>query len=179
MSNRFKIINGHAPYFVTFTIIDWVDIFTRKNYRDLFLEALNFYIDNRGLIVYEYVIMSNHIHTILQQPNGQLGNTVRDLKKYTAKGILAAAENEPESRRYWMMDRFEFCGKQVGQPHQVWVHDSHAVELWSLKFFDQKCLYIQLNPVRAGLVEKPEDWMYSSAYDRLSHSPKVKLFAAI
>lgn len=47
--------------------------------------------------------------------------------------------------------------------HQFWMHDNHTEEVNTLKFTIQKLNYIHLNSVRAGLVERAEDWLYSSA----------------
>ncbi len=74
-----------------------------------------------------------------------------------------------ESRRDWMMKRFEFAARRSirNQPHQFWMHDNHAEELSTAKFTNQKLNYIHMNPVRAGLVDKAEDWNYSSARNYL------------
>lgn len=59
------------------------------------------------MILYGYVIMSNHIHLIIQSKGGKLSDLVRDFKKFTAKNILEAIQTEPESRREWMLDLFK------------------------------------------------------------------------
>jgi REP element-mobilizing transposase RayT len=177
MSDGYKIRDQQAVYFVTFTIVDWVDLLTRESYRDVLLENLNFYHEQRGLCIYAYVVMSNHMHLILQQPVGRLSNTVRDYKKYTSRIMAQMVMNEPESRREWLLHRFAWnAGVSANVTnYQVWVHDSHAEGIWTRPFYEQKERYIHMNSVRAGWVEKPEDWVYSSAYDRLQIIPKVKL----
>ena len=64
-----------------------------------------------------------------------------------------------------MLKRFEFAAKSNSRNgnYQFWMHDNRAKELITHKFTAQKLDYIHSNPVRTGLVEKPEDWMYSSA----------------
>jgi hypothetical protein len=47
--------------------------------------------------------------------------------------------------------------------YQFWQHDNKPIELWSNKVFDEKINYIHNNPVEAGLVSYPEDYVYSSA----------------
>jgi hypothetical protein len=47
--------------------------------------------------------------------------------------------------------------------YQVWTHENHAEILYSNKFIEQKLDYIHQNPVRSGIVEKPEEYRYSSA----------------
>lgn len=46
--------------------------------------------------------------------------------------------------------------------HQFWTHKNHAILIESEKFLRQKMSYIHMNPVRAGFVDEPAHWMYSS-----------------
>ncbi len=178
-SGAYRITNPTGLYFITATIVDWVDIFTRQSYRDVIIENLNFYHQQRGLRTYGYVIMPNHCHFILQQPEGNLSFAIRDFKKMTARTIADMLQSEPESRREWLLHRLKWnAGRNTNTAnHQVWIHSSHAEEIWSYKFFVQKLNYIHLNPVRAGLVELPEHWIYSSAYDLSFPNPKVPVYS--
>jgi|GEM_PF-4568697 len=72
-------------HFVTFTIVNWVDLFTRQDYKQLIVENLNYCIRHKGLTVFAYVIMSNHIHLIIQSQESNLSNIIRDFKKFTSK----------------------------------------------------------------------------------------------
>lgn len=75
--------------------------------------------------------------------------------------VLAAKE----SRREWMLDIFKKAGE--GNSHnshyQFWQQDNHPIELFTAAFAEQKIDYIHNNPVTAGIVYKPEDYVYSSA----------------
>jgi REP element-mobilizing transposase RayT len=177
MSTGYQIKTQQNLHFITFTIVDWVDVFVRKSYRDVLINTLNFYIDKRGLQVFGYVIMSNHMHAILYQPSGSLSDTIRDLKKYSANKILELIKAEPERRREWMLHRFSWNAtlRANVSNYQVWKHDNHAEEIWSWKFFNQKLNYIHQNPVRAGLVDMPQHWLYSSAADQVRTEPLVKI----
>jgi REP element-mobilizing transposase RayT len=62
--------------------VDCIDVFTRPTYKDCVIECLNFLCKNKGIILYSYVIMSNHIHLIVQSENGQLSDLIRDFKIY-------------------------------------------------------------------------------------------------
>ena len=64
MSNAYRIVNQEAVYFLAFQVVGWVDIFTRQIYRDIAIESLKYCQTNKGLQIYAYVIMSNHIHLI-------------------------------------------------------------------------------------------------------------------
>jgi len=63
------------------------------------------------------------------------------------------------------MKRFEFSAKAHARNsvYQLWTHENHAIELFTPAFTNQKLDYIHNNPVRAGIVENPEDYLYSSA----------------
>jgi len=71
--------------------------------------------------------------------------------------MLKAIDTETESCRKWMLNLFEFSAKQHkrNEKYQIWTHEN--------QFMDSKINYIHENPVRAGLVEKAEDYLYSSA----------------
>lgn len=179
MSKAYTITDPNGVYFLTFTVVDWVDLFTRPAYRDVLIDNLNFYHRQRGLRTYGYVVMTNHMHVILQQPDGHLAHTVRDFKKMTARTMIELVYSEPESRREWLVHRFKWNAAYRAnvQLHQVWIHGSHAEELWSRKFFEQKLHYIHMNPVRAGWVNRPEDWRYSSASDLMRPVPLVPVYS--
>ena len=152
-------------HFITATVVDWVDVFSRKAYRNCIIESLDFCIKNKGMILYGFVIMSNHIHLIIQSDKNKLSDLIRDFKKFTAKTILHKIETEPESRADWMLKRFEFACKSHSrnEKYQFWQYGNHPEEIFSEKFFWSKLDYIHLNPVRAGIVVKASHYLYSSA----------------
>ncbi len=166
MSKEGYIIRDQSkPHFITATVVDWVDVFTRKTYRDCIIESLNYCIKNKGMILYGYVIMSNHIHLIIQSENNKLSDLIRDFKKFTAKSILNKIENETESRADWMLKRFQFACKSHSrnEKFQFWQYGSHPEEIFTQKFMWSKLDYIHLNPVRSGIVSKASHYLYSSA----------------
>jgi putative transposase len=75
-----------------------------------------------------------------------------------------------ESRKDWLKLVFEYHAKFNNSIHQVWQNGSHPIELRSPNFFKQKIDYIHLNPVRAGWVREPEDYIYSSASNYINNS---------
>ena len=113
--------------------------------------------------------MSNHVHFILSAKQGfGLSNILRDFKKYTSDKVIKAIEQNPsESRKEWMLHLFKQAGKKNSRNncYQFWQQDNHPIELSSNDMIDQKLGYIHNNPVKAGIVEKAEDYLYSSARD--------------
>ncbi|HEY3387654.1 MAG TPA: transposase, partial [Saprospiraceae bacterium] len=153
-----------GTYFLTFTVVDWVDIFSRRIYRDILLDSLRYCRAEKGLQIWGYALMTNHIHSILRAKAGNLPSIVQSIKRHTASKILKAIQEVPESRQDWMLKRFEFAARKNSRDsfYQFWNHNNHAELIDTHAFFEQKLNYIHQNPVRAGWVEKPEDWLYSS-----------------
>ena len=117
MSEKYKVRNPDALYFITFAVVGWVDVFTRRCYVDILLESIKFCQKEKGLEVYAWCIMSNHVHLIVgRNGSNDIPNIIRDLKKYTSKQIVKAiAENNRESRRDWMLSLFLEYGYKSGK----------------------------------------------------------------
>ncbi len=169
MPSKYKFHNPEGLYFVTLTIIDWVDIFSREIYRKIMIDSLNYSIINKGLVLHAWVIMSNHLHLIISaKPNYKLSEILRDMKKFTSKQIITAIkDNKKESRKKWMLRIFIHRGliNPNNKKYQVWKQDNHPVDLDTNIKIDQRLDYLHNNPVKAGLVFDAEHYVYSSAID--------------
>jgi len=168
--DKYFIKDQNAKYFLTFTVIDWVDVFTRKEYKMEIVDSLNYCINHKGLIVYGWVIMSNHIHCIWQAKEGnKLSDIIRDFKKFTSKRISSMIEQGAESRKVWLLKKFEFAGKRLQRikKYKFWKDDNHAIYLDDLdtQLLEQKLDYIHNNPVNAMIVKEPHEYIFSSAID--------------
>ena len=127
MSIGYKISDQEGAYFLIFQIVGWVDIFTRKEYRDIAIESLIYCQHKKGLVIFAYVIMSNHIHLFARSSKGNLSGTIRDFKNFTSKRFIEIVEDKIESRREWMKMVFEYHAKfKNKQTNQVWTHENHA-----------------------------------------------------
>ena len=171
-----RIHDNDATYFLTFTVVNWIDVFTRARYCDIIVNSLNFCIEKKGLVVYSWVIMSNHIHLICKAVNGNLSGVIRDFKKHTSKEIIKSIKEEEESRRDWMLWMFERCAKkEKREGYTFWREGNHAEELISNHFKDQKLFYIHNNPVAARIVVEAHDYLWSSAIDYSDGKGLVKI----
>ncbi len=99
MSTGYKILEKTGSYYLTFQIVGWVDIFTRKIYRDLTIESLKYCQEFKGLHLYAYVIMPNHIHLLAQSEQEDLSGFIRDFKNHRSREFLNSVEDKKESRR--------------------------------------------------------------------------------
>ncbi len=154
-------------YFVTLTVVDWIDIFTQSIYFDYIIENLNFCQRKKNLEVYEYVIMTNHLHMICLGRDKPLSDILRDFKTFTSKGLVQFIQNnEKESRKKWMLAAFKQHGKEnpMNKTYQFWQNMNSPTLLYNNKIIDQKADYIHQNPIKAGFVAEPYDWYYSSAH---------------
>ncbi len=163
MSEYLKI-QCNKNYFITLTIVEWIDLFTRECYVDILIASIKYCQKNKGLDLYAYVIMPSHIHMIAGTDDN-LSNILRDMKEHTSKIIIKEIlENPKESRREWLIEMFtrpETGNRKAG--YKVWQSGNYPVELHSIKFINQKEQYIHRNPVKAGIVIYPEDYRLSSA----------------
>ncbi|WKV11495.1 REP-associated tyrosine transposase [Marivirga harenae] len=175
--DRYKIADRNALYFVTFTVVNWIDVFTRRSYKIEVVNSLNYCIQQKGLKVYAWCLMSNHIHLILSADKGfRLSDIIRDFKKFTAKRILKMIETEVESRREWMLQQFKLAGLKLQsiKKYKFWKDDNHAIELTS-KMIDGRVEYIHQNPVKALIVDDAEEYVYSSARDYAGRTGLVQI----
>jgi putative transposase len=161
----YKIRNQGAMHYLTFTIEGWVDLLSRKTYKDALLESMNFCKQNKNLRVHAFVIMTNHLHVIWTAKDNNLSDVIRDFKTFTSKSFIKLIHETPESRREWLLYMFKFYARQTSanKEYKLWTNNNHPIELISEDFFYQKLAYIHNNPVRAGIVNQEKDYIYSSA----------------
>jgi putative transposase len=164
----YKIRNKKEAHFISFAVVEWIDVFTRKEYCDILLDSIQYSQNTRGLLLHSWCVMSNHVHLIASANGENISEILRDFKKYTSRQIVQSiANNKRESRKDWMLKIFRQQGSLNvrNKELQFWRQDNHPVELYSPKFILQRVNYVHNNPVRAGIVERAEDYLYSSAKD--------------
>jgi REP element-mobilizing transposase RayT len=163
----FKIYNDQQAHFITFAVVDWIDVFTRETYKMMIVVSLAFCQKNKRLSIHGWCLMTNHIHLIISAREGfKLSDILKDFKKFTAYSILNDLETNPrESRRKWMLWMFKKAGSKNSNntTYRFWRQDNRPMEITSNSFFHQKMEYIHYNPVKAGFCKKPQDYPYSSA----------------
>jgi REP element-mobilizing transposase RayT len=164
-ADGYKIRHQASTYFLTFTVEGWTDLFSRKIYRDIILDSFLFCRKNKNLQIHAFVIMSNHIHVIWTAKNNNLSDIIRDFKTYTSKTFIKTIKEETESRRDWLLYMFKYYaqGTNANKDFKIWTNDNHPEAIYTQEFFYQKLHYIHLNPVRAGIVKRETDYIYSSA----------------
>ena len=175
--DRYQITDQHQTYFITCTIVSWIDLFTRPEYKNVITDSLNYCIETKGLVINGWVLMTNHLHFIgrCEEPH-KMSDFLRDFKKFTSKRLAELIQELPESRREWLLDKFSFEARKTGRAenYKIWRDDNHAIDLSVINALD-KLDYIHNNPVRAGIVESPEEYLYSSASNYCGRKGIVKI----
>jgi len=152
----------NMPHFITLTVIEWIDIFTKPEYFKTITDSLTYCRKNKGLKVYEYVIMSNHMHIIIGTPDDDnLVQVLSDFKKHTKREIWKLLEKD--NRHYIVNILNNSYHKKKGYVKQIWQRENYPERINSETFMLTKVRYIYMNPVKKGYVSKPEHWQYSSA----------------
>jgi len=164
----YQVTDQGAMYFVSFAVVGWVDVFTRKDYRDIIIESLKYCQEKKALIIYSWCIMSNHLHLIISAKENNVSAVLGDFKKFTSKRLMKSIFEHPgESRKEWMLEIFRKAGESNSRNtyHQFWQQDNQPKIIYTPDFGRQKLEYIHDNPVEGGIVEKAEEYVYSSARD--------------
>lgn len=167
MSRNWRIYNQQGLHFISFATVGWIDVFARLIYKDIIIESLSYCQKEKGLELYAWCIMTNHIHIIARAKEGyELSNILRDLKRHTSKAILQAIKDNPqESRKEWMLSIFKNAGSYNSNNtnYQFWRQDNKPIELKTPETIMIKLKYIHNNPIEQQITEKPEEYIYSSA----------------
>ena len=146
-------------YFITTKIRDYVKVFETKPYFDIILENLNFYRHKFGFKLWAYVIMPEHIHLMIHLADkNDLSKIMEEFKRYTSKQILAKLK---QHEKVHLVELFTIANPKK-EKHMVWEEGFRGLGIRSERGFNIKVNYIHNNPVKRGLAEKPEDYIYSS-----------------
>jgi len=167
MSRNYKFHNPEGIYFVSFAVVYWIDVFTRPKYKEIIVDSLRYNQSEKGMEIFAWCIMTNHVHLIFRSLNGiKPEQLVGDFKRFTSKKIVdAIKENPQESRREWMINAFAKAAERSSNVNgnQFWRHDNKPIELWTNSVIDEKIGYTHNNPVVEGIVNEPFDYVYSSS----------------
>ena len=164
------IIEQRACYYLTFHVVDGIDIFIRPVFKQIIVESLNHFREKKGLTVYAWCLMTNHLHLMAQAEQGYgLSLIANDFKKFTTKIILEDIDAEPEVRRNWIMKKFEEASATLKliDKYQVWQSRINPIyiDLKDTEGMNDQLEHIHNNPVRERIVSTAEDYLHSSARD--------------
>jgi len=127
--------------------------------KDMIIDSLRFLVNDGRVVVYDFVIMPNHIHVVWQvQKNHEKSKVQQSFLKYTAQKMkFYLIDTNDESLENYKV-------RTLDRECHFWERNSLSINLWSSPFFMQKLSYIHNNPVASKwkLCEVPEKYQFSS-----------------
>jgi putative transposase len=139
-------MDSDRVFFITTVTAQRQPIFRRESTANLLIETLAHYRDQRKFLLHEFVVMPDHIHLL----------------------ITPAEEISLERAVQFIKGGFSFRLHTRGP---VWQSSFTNHRVQNLEDYERHREYIRLNPVRARLCERPENYPYSSASGRLRLDP--------
>lgn len=164
MGRRWRSLQTEdETFFITTTVVGFANVFVKDTYCDILINNIKHYQRQYSFSIYGYVIMPSHFHWIIriQYEKGSVSDIMRDIKKYSAWDILNEFKRE---NHFELLRLFEKSAQPYpDQQRKFWMNrfDSQAID--NPGMMRTKLEYIHNNPVKARLVENPEDYKYSSA----------------
>ena len=157
---RYKICETGQPHFLTCTVVGWTPVFTRPETVRIVLDSWQFPQKNRGLVIFAYVILENHLHMIAFAD--KLAKMIADFKSFTARQIIDLLEARNVQTLLRQL-KFQKAKHKTDRDYQLWQEGSHPQAIMDEQTMWQKLEYIHNNPVERGYVDEPTQWRYSSA----------------
>ena len=171
MSEKYKFSDPEGTYFMTMSVVGWIDLFTRPELKHVILDSLKYCQREKGLVINAWCLMHSHLHLIARTSKVPLQEIMRDFKKFTSKEIIKVINRINESRKSWMLDMFSGVadGLKRVENYKVWQDGNHPELIFSSEFQKQKLNYVHQNHVEAEFVCEPEYYLYNSARDYRSN----------
>ena len=148
-------------YFCTIRILNWIPVFIDERYILPIIESLTFTRQNKGMQLFGYVVMPNHLHMIAASES--LHANIRNFKRFTSNRIhqLLLADHRV-TYLDWLRRAAQNAARSRGA-FSFWSPGFHPQVIRRRSVFEQKLRYLHENPMREGLVATPEAWRFSSA----------------
>ena len=171
-SGLHRTYGAHHLHFITCSCYRRLPLLNSSRRRDRFLSILEQTRQRYRFVVVGYVVMPEHVHLLISEPEeGSPSTVMQVLKQRTARALLPKRErrdprqrnlfeDEPERRAFWQARFYDF---------NVWTTKKRVEKarfydfnVWTTKKRVEKLRYMHRNPVKRGLVESPERWRWSS-----------------
>jgi len=155
----FQISRDTPALYITIVAKDRLPAFRSDSIKRVICQSLDEARTSGGFLIFAYVIMSDHLHLLTNQP-GTSADVLRYLKGISARRTINyLRENNFESS----LAKLRHNTWRREHKYSLWQKEKNVFSIYSETMFTQKVNYIHLNPVRAGLVDRPIDYRWSSA----------------
>ena len=138
MAFKYTVTDQSDIYFITTTVVGWIDAFTRKELAEVIIESLRYCQSEKGLIIYAWCLMPSHLHMIVSaKETYKLSDIIRDFKKFTSKKIIKTIQEINESRE-WLLDKFSFAARinmKNKEFTKSYYHSSHISTSFCLRLW--------------------------------------------
>jgi len=157
-------VSGVRTFFATTKTSQGRPLFQSERNATLMIDVLRSYVAAGKFRLHDFVIMPNHVHLLLTEPeHGDPSEVMKALKQGFARRLLARLRLAPNH-----LDHLSL-GQPLSEPGRIWQARFYDFVVYSEKKRIEKLRYIHGNPVKRGLVVEPQDWAWSSfrhyAYD--------------
>jgi putative transposase len=154
-SGLHRTYGAHHLHFITCSCYRRLPFLDTARCRDRFLSILEQVRQRYRFVVVGYVIMPEHIHLLLTEPEVGTPSTVMQvLKQRSANALLPKQKRRNPRQRNLFGDE--------AQRRAFWQARFYDFNVWTTKKRVEKLRYMHRNPVKRGLVETPEQWRWSS-----------------
>jgi putative transposase len=155
----FQISRDNPAYYLTSVTHNRLPIFRRDEIKRVVADAFDEACKSAGFLIFAYVIMPDHTHVLTDNAR-DMKDVIRFLNGISAKRIIDHLRaNGFESS----LAKLRIQERERKHKHSVYEHHPNALRIIGEDALMQKVNYIHLNPVRSGLVEYPDEYLYSSA----------------
>jgi putative transposase len=155
--NLKRYYGKHDLHFLTCTCYRRLPLLGSARSRGVFAKILGEVRDRYSFLLVGYVVMPNHIHLLLGEPERGTPSTVMQVLKQRVSRRLRGKKKRGAKNQLSL----QFAAKET-LPRQFWQRRFHDFNVWSHKKKMEKLRYMHFNPVMRGLVKDPKDWPWSS-----------------
>lgn len=155
----FRISRTTPAFYFTAVAHKRLPIFRTDKLKQVVCDAFDEVRRRHKILILAYVIMPDHVH-LLVYGDRRMEDVLRLLNGVSARRVIQYLKDNGFDNSLFKL-RGET--RERNHKHSVWQHHSDSLEIFCEGTFRQKVEYINMNPVRAGLVDDPMEYEFSSA----------------
>jgi putative transposase len=154
----FRVSKNSPVYCLTSVTNDRLPVFQTVKLRNLVCDALNEARKSAGLLFFAYVIMPDHLHALIGSDR-KPSEVTRFVNGITGRRIIDFLKDPKYAAS---LKKLRHTKGERDYEYSLWDHHPNLKLIATENGLIEKANYIHLNPVRGGLVERPEDYRWSS-----------------
>lgn len=155
----FRVSKDSPAYYLTAVAKDRLPIFRTAALAQILCDALDEARRSGKFLLFAYVIMLDHLHLVTDSRIDSK-DILRFVKGIGSRRIIDYLKENGHNES---LQKLRVQHRSDGSDHSVWQRRPNVRLLWSETMLWQRIQYTHLNPVRAELVDHPNDWRWSSA----------------